>query len=55
YDIDAANKALNNLAEVEDLAPGNHWVEIHINTRYFGQRELRFDADPQGNGLLPCL
>ncbi|AYL81602.1 fimbrial biogenesis outer membrane usher protein [Pseudomonas syringae pv. actinidiae] len=55
YDSDAANASLNQLALVEDLAPGNHWVEIQVNLRYFGQRELRFDADPQGSGLVPCL
>ncbi|RMS73256.1 Fimbrial bioproteinsis outer membrane usher protein [Pseudomonas syringae pv. aceris] len=55
YDSAAAASVLNQLSVVESLGPGDHWVEIHVNMRYFGQRQIRFDADPQGNGLLPCL
>ncbi|KPX09176.1 fimbria/pilus outer membrane usher protein [Pseudomonas syringae] len=55
YDSAAAASVLNQLSAVESLGPGEHWVEIHVNMRYFGQRQIRFDADPQGNGLLPCL
>ncbi|KTB66905.1 ferrous iron transporter B [Pseudomonas viridiflava ICMP 13104] len=55
YSSDAAVQALDTLANVQDLAPGNHWVEIQINSRYFGQQELRFELDPQGERLLPCL
>ncbi|MCI3945040.1 outer membrane usher protein fimD [Pseudomonas syringae] len=55
YDSDAAASALNQLAVVEDLAPGEHWVEIQINMVYFGQRKIRFDLDPQSNRLQPCL
>lgn len=55
YDSEAAASVLNHLSVVESLGPGDHWVEIHVNMRYFGQRQIRFDADPQGNGLLPCL
>lgn len=52
---DAASQALDTLVTMQDLAPGKHWVEIQVNSRYFGQRELRFDTDPQGERLLPCL
>ncbi|WP_246771739.1 FimD/PapC N-terminal domain-containing protein, partial [Pseudomonas syringae] len=55
YDSEAAASVLNQLAVADSLGPGDHWVEIHVNMRYFGQRQIRFDADPQGNGLLPCL
>lgn len=55
YDSEAAASVLNQLSVVESLGPGDHWVEIHVNMRYFGQRQIRFDADPHGNGLLPCL
>ncbi|TFZ33108.1 fimbrial biogenesis outer membrane usher protein, partial [Pseudomonas syringae] len=55
YASAAAASVLNQLSVVESLGPGDHWVEIHVNMRYFGPRQIRFDAAPQGNGLLPCL
>ncbi|MBC3954225.1 fimbria/pilus outer membrane usher protein [Pseudomonas triticifolii] len=55
FSDDAAAKALDMLSSAEDLAPGDHWVEIQINMRYFGQRNIRFDFDPQHKRLLPCL
>jgi outer membrane usher protein len=55
YTSDAGALALRTLAETEDLGPGSYWVEIQVNLRYFGQREIRFDIDPDNKRLLPCL
>ncbi len=55
YSSHAAGQALDTLASMQDLAPGRHWVEIQINKRYFGRQALNFEADPQGERLLPCL
>jgi outer membrane usher protein len=55
YASDAAALALDSLANTQDVGPGSYWVDIQVNARYFGQREIRFDTDPNGEGLLPCL
>jgi outer membrane usher protein len=55
YSSDAGALALKTLADTQDLAAGSYWVQIHVNQRYFGQRELRFDLDHEGKRLLPCL
>ncbi len=44
YDSETAASVLNQLSVVESLGPGDHWVEIHVNMRYFGQRQIRFDC-----------
>ncbi len=55
YSSDAAALALRTLAETEDLGPGTYRVHIQVNLRYFGQREIRFNFDPESKRLLPCL
>ncbi|WNW10763.1 fimbria/pilus outer membrane usher protein [Pseudomonas sp. DTU_2021_1001937_2_SI_NGA_ILE_001] len=52
---DAGLQALQALAAGQDLAPGDYKVQISINRRYFGIRELRFDLDPSDQSLRPCL
>jgi outer membrane usher protein len=52
---DAGALALNALAEGADLGPGRYLVRIHVNQRYFDQREVVF-VDSSGNtDLSPCL
>jgi outer membrane usher protein len=52
---DAGALALNALANHHQLGPGRYWVDIHINFRYFGQREIAFELSPDDARLLPCL
>jgi len=47
--------ALRALAISQDLGPGRYSVDIQVNLRYFGQRELIFELDPDVDRLLPCL
>ncbi|BCX68051.1 fimbria/pilus outer membrane usher protein [Pseudomonas izuensis] len=52
---DAGAAALRALASSHDLGPGRYWVDIQINLRYFGQREMAFELSPENDRLLPCL
>ncbi|WP_460141436.1 fimbria/pilus outer membrane usher protein [Pseudomonas sp. S2_E01] len=52
---DAGSLALRALGNTQDLGPGRYWVDVQINLRYFGQRELDFEFDPGTQRLLPCL
>ncbi|MCW8275000.1 fimbrial biogenesis outer membrane usher protein [Pseudomonas sp. PCH199] len=47
--------ALSALANGPDLGPGRYRVDIQVNQRYVGQREIVFELSPQGDRLLPCL
>lgn len=55
YSSDAGVQALDSLTDTQDLVPGNYWIEIYVNTRYFGQRQIRFIQPPTGEGLVPCF
>jgi outer membrane usher protein len=55
YSSDAGALTLGRLGVSQELAPGSYRVDIQVNLRYFGQHEIRFDTDPQGQRLLPCL
>lgn len=55
FGSDAGALALVALANSPDLGPGRYWVDIRVNLRYFGQREITFEPDPDGKRLLPCL
>ena len=55
YSSEAGALALNALAVNQDLGPGRYWVDIQVNLRYFGQRELAFELSTEGDRLLPCL
>lgn len=52
---DSGALALSALANTSDLGPGRYWVDIQVNLRYFGRREIDFDFSPDGDRLLPCL
>jgi outer membrane usher protein len=52
---DAGALALRALANSQGLAPGRYRVDIQVNLRYFGQRELIFELDANSDRLLPCL
>ncbi|PRA44893.1 MULTISPECIES: fimbria/pilus outer membrane usher protein [Pseudomonas] len=52
---DAGAMALAALANRPDVGPGRYWVDIQVNSRFFGHRELQFEASPDGERLLPCL
>ncbi|MBH8615017.1 FimD/PapC N-terminal domain-containing protein, partial [Pseudomonas mohnii] len=52
---DAGVFALNALTRGHDLGPGQYWVAIQVNLRYFGERELAFELSPEGDQLRPCL
>jgi outer membrane usher protein len=52
---DTGTSALRALAISQDLGPGRYSVDIQVNLRYFGQREMTFDLDPDTDRLLPCL
>lgn len=47
--------ALAALANVPDLGPGRYRVDIQVNERYVGQREIAFELSSQGDRLLPCF
>lgn len=55
HGADAGALALGALANSADVGPGRYWVEIQVNLRYFGQRELTFEFNPEGDRLQPCL
>lgn len=52
---DAGALALAALANSSDLGPGRYAVDIQVNSRFFGRRELEFKLSPDGERLLPCL
>ena len=52
---DAGAFALTALSRGHDLGPGQYWVAIQVNLRYFGERELAFELSPEGDRLTPCL
>lgn len=52
---DAGALALAALANSSDVGPGRYWVDIQVNFRYFGRREIDFALSPDGDRLLPCL
>lgn len=52
---DAGALALKNLASRHALGPGSYWVQIRVNARNFGQRQLTFDFASNGDRLMPCL
>ncbi|WP_457265964.1 fimbria/pilus outer membrane usher protein [Pseudomonas sp. P5_C3] len=52
---DAGVAALRALTHAQDLGPGRYWVDIQVNLRYFGQREITFEPGPERDRLLPCL
>ncbi|SDY64050.1 MULTISPECIES: fimbria/pilus outer membrane usher protein [unclassified Pseudomonas] len=54
YTRDAGALALSALGQSQDLGPGRYRVELQINRRSFGLRELDFSLSPEGD-LLPCL
>lgn len=55
HNADAGALALAALANSSDLGPGRYWVDIQVNYRFFGRRELQFESSPDGERLLPCL
>ncbi|WP_122710763.1 fimbria/pilus outer membrane usher protein [Pseudomonas viridiflava] len=55
YSRDTGVQALDSLTDTQDLVPGNYWIEIYVNTRYFGQRQIRFIQRPTDEGLVPCF
>ncbi|KPA90707.1 P pilus assembly protein, porin PapC [Pseudomonas asplenii] len=55
YAQEAGSQALKALGQQNDLGPGRYRVELLINQRPAGSRELDFSLDPKGNRLLPCL
>lgn len=52
---DAGALALDALANGADLGPGQYAVDIQVNFRYFGRRDIDFELSPEGDRLLPCL
>ncbi len=55
HTADAGALALAALANTSDLGPGRYWVDIQVNYRFLGRRELQFELSPDGERLLPCL
>jgi outer membrane usher protein len=55
HGYDAGALALSALTNSADLGPGRYWVEIKVNMRYFGQREIAFEFNRAGDRLQPCL
>ena len=55
YASDASAQALSALARQQDLGPGRYRVELLINQRPAGSRELDFSTRPEDDRLLPCL
>ncbi|WP_030131413.1 fimbria/pilus outer membrane usher protein [Pseudomonas sp. QTF5] len=54
-DAEAGALALSTLSNGDDLGPGRYWVDIQVNLNHFGQREIQFILNPEGDRLLPCL
>jgi outer membrane usher protein len=55
YADDAGALALMTLANSADVGPGRYWVDIEVNLRFFGRREIDFHYNADGDRLLPCL
>ncbi|WP_248797032.1 fimbria/pilus outer membrane usher protein [Pseudomonas sp. MWU13-2105] len=55
YAGDASAQALKALGQQHDLGPGRYRVELLINQRPAGSREIDFSPSPEGNRLQPCL
>lgn len=55
HNSDAGALALGALANSPDLGPGRYRVDVSVNHKYAGQREIVFESSPQGDQLLPCF